>query len=169
MKKILMFSGGIKSSALLSYFMRTKQDVVPVYIMDGLDVSSIIEYYRGNGVDVVVLNAGDIGVANNSTALWLFMYIGMIMKANEIVVGFCAEDLAIDLGLWVHQNLLRTFVRRRYGLKLSLPFAKHDLTRVVSFALAYRVPLALTVTCTCGTCIKCISRRDAFLKNGIKP
>jgi 7-cyano-7-deazaguanine synthase in queuosine biosynthesis len=169
MKKVLMFSGGIKSSALLMYFVRAKQEVVPVYIKDGLNVEPIMEYFRGRGVGIVVLESGDITIVNDSVSLWLFTYVGAILKANEIVVGFCADDLGVDPGLWIHQHYLRSYLQRRYGLKLSLPFVKYGLDRVVALAAAYHTPLALTVTCTCGTCYKCISRKEAFLKNGIKP
>ena len=65
-----------------------------------------------------------------------------------------------------------------HRIEIAAPFARVEKSEVIRRAAAYRVPLALTLSCMnpaiadgiarhCGLCSKCRERHDAFLAAGV--
>lgn len=176
-KVIVLFSGGIDSTACIYYYLNQGFDVKAVFIDYGQTPSKrefqsatkIAEYYKIRLDHLIfensqVFSQGEIKGRNAFLILAALLnypnFNGIITLGIHSGVSYydCSENFLEDM-----QNLLDGYTNGQ--LVLDTPFLKWDKRMIYEYCKANEIPIYLTYSCEnsaeepCGMCRSCQDRR----------
>lgn len=181
MNKYILWSGGLNSTVLLYSLLKKHDSIIPLFFYhrnDELNAVNKLEKHESlsliNG-KVKKINCADFLAKQNSQSsrapsfnLYSVLLSSLIYvpeKNSEIYFGIGAEEY-LEYSSLIGPFI--TFLRKNYDVVLKTPFRKKTKKVIAVSGLSLNVPLDLTFSCDCNTCIKCISRQKTFIELNIK-
>jgi len=175
---LVLFSGGIDSTACLYYYLSEKFNVECIFVDYGqkskkyeLDSArKIAEYYNVPLKELRFCNSknfhsGEIIGRNSfliiSTIMNVDNYCGILaMGLHEGTPYYDCSELFVN----TMNNLLKGYLNGK--ILLDTPFIKWNKSMIVDYCIDKGIPLDLTYSCEngtnppCGTCLSCLDRKE---------
>ena len=168
--KLLLVSGGVNSTTFLYYMIKKNLTFTPIYIEDGLNVKPIFNFIEEDmGIKVKQYSIGDLPISSFNDLI--FMHLALVEKFDEVIICTDMESSHLDEYAIYNSKMFQTYFRLRFGLRISYPFIKKTKENILSLAVANKVPLKYTVSCSCKegeSCPKCELRKKYFIGYNIK-
>lgn len=182
-KVIVLFSGGIDSTALIHYYLSKKFKVYGVFIDYNQEVNiserkavkNIADYFN---IPLKIINL-DINIIRNNFEYYMrnSLLINIAMstvnfKFNLISLGIhqgteyydCSQDFVNDI-----QNILNGYFNGK--VMFDTPFINFNKEDILNYFTNNNLPTELTYSCEkrnykpCGMCPSCLDRREFFDEN----
>lgn len=171
----VLLSGGIDSAALLSFYLRQKFRVAPLFVDFGqaagkqeLRAARSLCKFHGLSLSVVSANTGGRFAAGYVPGRNAFLLFTAMLVSQEqsgvIAIGIHERTSYYDCSegfLKAVQAIIDGYSAGR--LKVAAPFLKWDKPTIWAYCRKYRVPVRLTYSCENGStppCGKCLSCKD---------